>query len=239
MLVPATGSHLRPSSDLGDLIGVARARLASAPRRCLPMMLIAGGCSVDRRTGRPGRRRWCAVRCPAPRRRTSARAGWPLPAPMSTPLTVNGRSHHSVFHGRGDRRRPARARPACATPTVPIGQSELSMSMVCLARSPCGVLVSMWTPYAASAAGAGPVLAQPQARATTSATAASAQPRDVAPGPRYALAPVPATSSTTSNSSSDAPVATGLARWPACASMAGPVAHAWNASSDSHCVTTK
>jgi hypothetical protein len=29
------------------------------------------------------------------------------------------------------------------TPTGPIGQSELSMSMVCLARSPWGVLVSM------------------------------------------------------------------------------------------------
>src|SRR4029079_12844925 len=56
------------------------------------------------------------------------------------------------------------------TPTVPIGQSELTMSMVCLARSPWGVLVSMWTPYAASATGADPVLAHPQARATTSAT---------------------------------------------------------------------
>jgi hypothetical protein len=29
------------------------------------------------------------------------------------------------------------------TPTVPIGHSELTMSMVCLARSPWGVLVSM------------------------------------------------------------------------------------------------
>ena len=56
------------------------------------------------------------------------------------------------------------------TPTVPIGQSELSMSMVCLARSPWGVLVPMWTPYAASA-GAGPVFAQPLARATTIVTA--------------------------------------------------------------------
>src|SRR6478672_4836776 len=85
-------------------------------------------------------------------------------------LTVIGRSHHRLPM--------AVVMPlTCSgvaivrTPTVPIGQSELTMSIVCLARSPCGVLVSMWTPYAASATGAGPALAHPQARATTSATA--------------------------------------------------------------------
>src|SRR6201999_4350850 len=67
----------------------------------------------------------------------------------------------------------------------------------------------------------------------------SAPRREVGPGADYADCPDPATSNTTSNSSSDAPVATGLFRWPACASIAGPVAHAWNASSDSHWVTTK
>ena len=53
----------------------------------------------------------------------------------------------------------------------PIGQSELSMSMICLARRPCGVLVSMWMLCAAPAGPAGPASAQPQARATTIVTA--------------------------------------------------------------------
>ena len=65
-----------------------------------------------------------------------------LPAPMSRPETVIGRSSHRL---------PIAAvmpLTCCGaaivrTPTVPIGQSELSMSMVCLARSPWGVLVSM------------------------------------------------------------------------------------------------
>ncbi|OLT33960.1 hypothetical protein BJF84_20390 [Rhodococcus sp. CUA-806] len=55
-----------------------------------------------------------------------------------------------------------------------------------------------------------------------------------------------ATSNTTSNSSSDAPEATGFAPSPepspglaACAALAGPAAHSWKASSVSHCVTTK
>ncbi len=56
------------------------------------------------------------------------------------------------------------------------------------------------------------------------------------PTARQALA---ATSRTTSNSSSDAPEATGLARSPECAALAGPADHAWNAFSVSHCVTTK
>ena len=45
------------------------------------------------------------------------------------------------------------------------------MSMTCLARRPCGVLVSMWVLCAAPAGPAGPASAQPQARATTIVTA--------------------------------------------------------------------
>jgi hypothetical protein len=37
----------------------------------------------------------------------------------------------------------------------------------------------------------------------------------------------------------DAPEATGFLCSPRCASIAGPLAQAWKASSDSHCVTTK
>ena len=44
---------------------------------------------------------------------------------------------------------------------------------------------------------------------------------------------------TTSNSSSDDPDATGRARSPECAVMAGPLSHAWKDSSLSQCVTTK
>jgi hypothetical protein len=52
-------------------------------------------------------------------------------------------------------------------------------------------------------------------------------------------ATIMATSITTTNSSSEAPVDTGLARSPAWAAIAGPDAQASNASSDSHWVTTK
>ena len=59
-----------------------------------------------------------------------------------------------------------------ATPTVPIGHSELIMSMVCLARRPWGVLISIGAPYVVSATGAGAaVFAQPHANTTTSAAA--------------------------------------------------------------------
>ncbi len=44
---------------------------------------------------------------------------------------------------------------------------------------------------------------------------------------------------TTSNSSSDDPDATGRARSPECAVMAGPFSQAWKDSSLSQCVTTK
>ena|SRR6478735_12818319 len=88
---------------------------------------------------------------------------------MSTFVTVNGRSHQMVsivtptFSTAWG---AARVR----TPTGPIGQSLLSMSMVCLARRPCGVLIWMGTPYAASV-GAGRDVAHPQARAATRANA--------------------------------------------------------------------
>src|SRR3978361_353990 len=44
---------------------------------------------------------------------------------------------------------------------------------------------------------------------------------------------------TTSNSSSDHPDATGRARSPECASIAGPFSHAWKDSSSAQWVTTK
>ena len=47
------------------------------------------------------------------------------------------------------------------------------------------------------------------------------------------------TSITTSNSSRSLPVPTGFARWPACASMAGPSRQASNDSSSAQWVTTK
>ena len=63
----------RPS-DLRDLIRVPRARLGQLGVDVRPR-LDHRRLAATPRTGRPGRRRWCAVRCPAPRRRTSARAG--------------------------------------------------------------------------------------------------------------------------------------------------------------------
>ncbi|CPB43374.1 Uncharacterised protein [Mycobacterium tuberculosis] len=66
-------------------------------------------------------------------------------APISTPASANGRSHQSasmvvltVSTCPGAARVP--------TPISPIGQSELSMSMVCCARRPGGVLVSIRCP---------------------------------------------------------------------------------------------
>src|ERR1700716_1055577 len=88
---------------------------------------------------------------------------------MSRLVTRKGRSHQiesslvptsSTISGAASVR----------TPTGPIGQSELSMSMICLARRPCGVLVSMWMLCAAPAGPAGPASAHPQARATTTVT---------------------------------------------------------------------
>ena len=56
------------------------------------------------------------------------------------------------------------------TPTGPIGQSELSMSMVCWARRPCGVLVSIWSPASAAFAGG---VGGGRAAATSAATSAA------------------------------------------------------------------
>ncbi len=61
------------------------------------------------------------------------------------PVTLIGRSHHSRSMA------PATSSTmlevaSVRTPTVPMGQSELTMSMVCLARRPWGVLVSMCAP---------------------------------------------------------------------------------------------
>ena len=83
-------------------------------------------------------------------RRRSARAAWRARRRYPDRSRVNGRSHQilsivaptsSMIFGA------ARVR----IPLGPIGQSELSMSMICLARRPCGVLVSMWMLCAAPA----------------------------------------------------------------------------------------
>src|ERR1700752_770705 len=90
---------------------------------------------------------------------------------MSTPSRVNGRSHQSssmVVCTDSTLSGAARVR----TPTGPMGQSELSMSMVCWARRPGGVLVSICRPaFAAFACGAGDG-AQPGVRVAISAAPA-------------------------------------------------------------------
>ena len=64
-----------------------------------------------------------------------------------------------------------------ATPLEPIGQSEFSMSTVCLARKPGGVFMLIFTPVAAATDDADGV-EQLQTRALATATAASdAAPR--------------------------------------------------------------
>src|ERR1700675_563531 len=63
-------------------------------------------------------------------------------------------------------------RASVRTPTGPIGQSELIMSNVCWARSPGGVLVSIWRPAFAAFACGGAEGAHAGTRVTTSATAA-------------------------------------------------------------------
>src|SRR5664279_4518396 len=88
---------------------------------------------------------------------------------MSTPARVYGRSHHSesiVVTTESTMSGAARV----LTLTGPMGQSEFSMSMTCLARTPCGVLVSIRTPAPALAGGAG-AGAQLLARAATVAIA--------------------------------------------------------------------
>ncbi|BDB45342.1 hypothetical protein MKCMC460_56660 [Mycobacterium sp. 20KCMC460] len=58
------------------------------------------------------------------------------------------------------------------TPTGPIGQSELSMSIVCCARSPGGVVVSIRCPTSAALADGVGDVAHPGASANTSTAAA-------------------------------------------------------------------
>src|ERR1700748_532198 len=90
---------------------------------------------------------------------------------MSTPSRVKGRSHQSssmVVSTDSTLSGAARVR----TPIGPIGQSELSMSTVCWARSPGGVRVSIARPkLAAFACGDGDG-EQPGARVATRAAAA-------------------------------------------------------------------
>src|SRR5271166_5918189 len=92
-------------------------------------------------------------------------------AEMSTPSRANGRSHQSpsmVFSTESTSSVAARV----PTPTGPMGQSELSMSMVCCARRPGGVPLSIRCPEAAAfACGAGEE-PQPGAKAMTSAAPA-------------------------------------------------------------------
>src|ERR1700739_2035726 len=95
---------------------------------------------------------------------------------MSTLLRVNGRSHQrfAMLDSTG---LIISAVARVATPIGPIGQSELSMSSVCWARKPAGVLMSIWRPVpAAVAAGVGGG-AKPEARAPTNAAAVNAATR--------------------------------------------------------------
>src|SRR3954453_4045620 len=131
-------------------------------------LLITGGRIVTaNRSTMPASLVRSSMSCAAPYGVNTCRVA--LPAPMLIPLTVIGRSHHRLPIAAVMPLTCAGA-PIVRTPTVPIGHSELTMSMVCLARSPWGVLVSMCKPYAASA-GAGMVSVHPQARALTSTTA--------------------------------------------------------------------
>src|SRR3954451_17112001 len=150
--------------------------------------LITGGCrDTLKRSTRPASFVRSSMSCAAPYDVNTCRVA--LPAPMLRLETVIGRSHHrlpmAVVMGL-----TWSGAAMVRTPTVPIGQSELSMSMVCLARSPWGVLISMGTPYAASA-GAGPVCAHPQARATTRRTASVSvvAPRRARPALRVGVGP--------------------------------------------------
>lgn len=56
---------------------------------------------------------------------------------------------------------------------VPIGQSELSMSITCCARTPCGVLRSIRTPAFAAGAGGGAQLVRRHAAEMTLAVASA------------------------------------------------------------------
>src|SRR5690349_13572728 len=94
-------------------------------------------------------------------------------------VTVMGRSAHSRSIAPATHS-TCSGTASVATGTTPIGQSELTMSSSCLARGPCGVLVSMCIPYAASATG-GPVWAHPEARtaAVVARAARTSTGRDV------------------------------------------------------------
>src|ERR1700733_1545102 len=90
---------------------------------------------------------------------------------MSTPLSVKGRSHQS-FSMVVSTGLTLSAVARVATPTGPMGQSELTMSSVCWARRPGGVLMSIRAPAPAALADGVGGGAQPGARAATSAAAA-------------------------------------------------------------------
>ena len=80
------------------------------------------------------------------------------------------------------------------------------MSMTCLARTPCGVLVLIRTPRRRRSRAGCAVGAQPSTSgADQDGAAEPARQRAEAAGRAYAVAFGPATSNTTSNSSSDAP----------------------------------
>ena len=95
------------------------------------------------------------------------------PAPMSIPVRVYGRSHQSrsmtavigsTISGAA----------RVVTLTGPIGHSELSMSMIWRARTPCGVLVSIRRPALAVGAGGGAQLLASPTTVDTAVTSASA-----------------------------------------------------------------
>ncbi len=230
---PRTVEHL-PSVDLRDLIRVARPDFvssASISAHCR----IFGGCNDDREAVDQAVGVGAQFDVLGRRRRTSRRAE--LPARADVDARDGDRAvQPQVAHGARRRRRPVAAPAIVRTPTVPMGHSELSMSMVCFARRPCGVLIAIGTPYVASAAGATGVLSA----AARTRMLQRARPRPTARVTPRALRLV--ARNVQDNLELEQRRACGdrvgapalcAPRWQ------GPVAHAWNASSDSHCVTTK
>ena len=121
------------------------------------------------------------------------------------------------------------------TPLGPMGQSELSMSMICLARTPCGVLMLIRTPDVAGIRGRRRGL-QAQHVAPSGGPGMALQISAIA---RLSLRAWPGNVQHNLELEQRCPCGDRIGSLPLCASMAGPVAQAWNASSDSHWVTTK
>ena len=154
-----------------------------AQRRRRPRTGSAGVWVVDDEPVDQSGCRRCAIRCPGARRRRSPGAGGRSRADVDAGDGERPVPPQAV-HRRCRRSRPGRAWPVCSTPTAPIGQSELSMSMTCLARTPCGVLVLIRTPASPAFAGGVAVgrAAVDQSGDQDGAAASSARPRRLSLG---------------------------------------------------------